>query len=334
MASTLAKAADPALLSLMMPEAKLLVGIDFSRVSTSPLGRLIAEQSSSVRLSELQRMQGFDLSQSVKEILLGSNGDSADSRSLVLVRGAFPEPSLLAQTAGSKIQTYKGIPVIFTGQGSDATWMALADSSLLMFGDQKSIEAAIDRHESAGLDPKVAGKARDLGSRYDIWMLGLTPEGGLARAAGDPQLAGLLEGDVVKSIVEFGGGVRMGSELSIAFEAVTKTEKDAAGLADVMKFFLGAAAMSAQRGTSSARTTAFLEKLNVRADDRVVRLSLVLTAAEAEKALEAAMSQARQQAAAPAKRDAASDAGATTARPPGGIVIDSSPKEMGTFVIK
>jgi hypothetical protein len=227
------------------------------------------------------------------------------------------------------MQSYKGIPVLSMKEQSSLTMLALLDPSTVAIGDQKSVQAAIDRRGvNVGLDSRLVARVQELSRQYDFWVVGRFPEGALpaAGAPGQP-LDALMQGDIVKSVVEFGGGLKLGPELTIAAEAVTKTEKDAAALADVLRFFIGMAQMTAQKDPKAAGSVAFLQKLNLRAEGNVAKMSLTIPSADLEKAVKAALSQAMQQAA-PARKAPA------VAPPGGGLIINSSPRDMGTQVIK
>ncbi len=281
------------LLDQVMPEAKVFVGINFAGISTSPLGQMALAQSESsiAQMKALTRTIGFDPLKDIREILVASTGESKDSRSLVLLRGTFPKIDTLASAAGTPMQSYKGIPVLSMKEQSSLTMLALLDPSTIAIGDQKSVQAAIDRRGvNTGLDSRLVARVQELSRQYDFWVVGRVPEGAFPAASAPGQtLGGLMQGDIVKSVVEFGGGMKLGPEFTIAAEAVTKTDKDAAALADVLKFFIGMAQMSAQKDPKAASSMAFLQKLNLRAEGNVAKMSLTIPAAEVEKALQAAI---------------------------------------------
>ena len=321
--ASLAGAVDPGLFNQVMPEAKVFVGINFAGLSTSPLGQMVLAQSESgsEQIKALKRTIGFDPLKDMREILIASTGEAKNSRSLVLVRGTFPKFEALASAAGTPIQSYKGIPVLSMKQPANDAILALLNPSMIAVGDRKSVQAAIDRRGvNVGLDSRLVARVQELSRQYDFWMVGKVPEGAFAAASvPGQQLGGLLQGDIVKSVVEFGGGVKLGSELTIAGEAVTRTGKDAVALADVLKFFIGMAQMSARKDPKAASSMAFLQKLSLRAEGNVTKMSLTVPAAEVEKAVQAAIAQGRQQAPAVA---------------PPGLIINSSPRDMGTLLVK
>jgi hypothetical protein len=193
------------------------------------------------------------------------------------------------------------------------------------------VQAAIDRRGvNAGLDSRLVARVQEMSRQYDFWVVGKVPEGALpAAGAQSQQLGALMQGDIMKSIVEFGGAVKLGPELTIAGEAVTKTEKDAAALTDVLKFFIGMARMTAQKDPKTADSMAFLQKLNLWAEGNVAKMSLTIPAAEVQKALQTAIVQAiRQAGTAPARQAPA------VAPPDGGLIINSSPRDMGTVIVR
>jgi hypothetical protein len=337
--ASIAGAVDPVLLDQVMPEAKVFVGIRLAGISTSPIGQMLLAQSgaASEQIKTLTKTIGFDPLKDVREILIASTGEAKDNRGLVLLRGTFPKIETLAAAARSPVQSYKGIPVLVMKQQASPAMLALLDPSMIAVGDQKSVQAAIDRRGlNTGLDSRLVARVQEMSGKYDFWMVGKVPEGAFP-AAGAPggQLGGLLQGDIVKSIVEFGGGVKLSPELTIAAEAVTKTDKDAAALADVLKFFIGMAQMSAQKNPQAANAMALLQKLNLRAEGNVAKMSLTIPAAELEKAVQAAIAQARRQATTFAPSGVAPARQAPPVVPPaGGLIINSSPSDMGTVVIK
>jgi hypothetical protein len=323
--ASIAGAVDPVLLDQVMPDAKVFAGVNLAGISTSPLGQLVLTQieSGSQQIKALKQTTGFDVLQNVREILIASTGEAKDSRSLVFARGTFPNIATAASPAGAPIRPYNGSPLLSMKLSTADSVVALLDPSTIVVGDQKSVQAVVDRRGvNTGLDSRLVARVQEMSRQYDFWMVGKVPEGAFpAAGATGQQFGGLLQGDIAKSVVEFGVGVKLGPELTIAGEAVTKTEKDATALADVLKFFIGMAQMSAQKDPKAANSMAFLEKLDLRTEGNVARMSLTIPAADLQKAMQAAIAQAVQQAPA-------------AAPPAGGLIINSSPRDMGTVIVR
>jgi hypothetical protein len=168
---------------------------------------------------------------------------------------------------------------------------------------------------------------------YDFWAVSVAPASDLARPVPDAQLNGVMQGDVLRGIVETSGGIKFGPNFLIGGEAVTRSDKDATALADVVRFFVGMAQMSAQKDPKAAASLALLQRLNLKAEGNTVTLSLTVPEADLEKIIQYAQAMAKQQAAAAAKPSNTVNR-QPPPRPAGEVVVDSSPKEMGTVVIE
>ncbi|MEO8052512.1 MAG: hypothetical protein ABI833_19050, partial [Acidobacteriota bacterium] len=98
--ATACAAVDPHLLELVMPEAKVLYGIQVQQTLASPFGQFaISHLPQSDGLLRFEAATGFELQRDLREILVassatGSLGDSSDA--LVLASGAFAPDKVLA----------------------------------------------------------------------------------------------------------------------------------------------------------------------------------------------------------------------------------------------
>ena len=85
-------AADPALLSLVMPEARMVAGVDVERARDSFLGKKLMEQFNSKdrEFGKFVALTGFDPRRDLKEIIVATpNADTKNPPALVVLRGAF-----------------------------------------------------------------------------------------------------------------------------------------------------------------------------------------------------------------------------------------------------
>ena len=72
-----AKAADSQLLNLVMPDAKVLAGVNVEQAKTSPMGQYILNQvqaQNNPQLRELAALTGFDPTRDVHEVLVATAG--------------------------------------------------------------------------------------------------------------------------------------------------------------------------------------------------------------------------------------------------------------------
>jgi len=341
-----AAAADRSLLDLVMPEARMVSGINIERALASPIGQFFVSQmqSSDPGLQKFIGETGFDPRRDLKEILIASPAVVKNSQMLILVRGQFDPLRILAvaKKQGAVVRQFKGVPVM-TGNAKDSKWLmqmskqstepwfALLDGSTAAFGDAISVQGAIGRRGAATrLDPRIAARAQELSSRYDCWGYSMVPPSAFSGQMPDERLTGAMKGDVLRAITESSGGVRLGADIEIFGEAVTRSPKDAQALADVIRFFAGLLQLN-QKDAKITGPAQLLQSLNLAADGNVMRLSMTIPHADVEKFIRDAQASARQaRTQAPGARPAAAPGTPSPSALPapparsGGIVIHSS----------
>lgn len=318
LAASVVSAADPALLRLVMPEAKVISGANISQFVTSPFGSfLLAQlQSSEPQLRSFILATGFDPLRDVNEVMMASAADPKEKRGVLLARGVFDPSRILAyaKQSGGVAQSYNGVLIMAEKQKMDP-WIAFLDSSTAVMGDARSVQGVIDRAASgSGPDPELVARVKQASGLYDFWGVSAIPASSFADRMPNPQLGGILQGDVIRGVLGTSGGIKFGPSILIAGEAMTRSEKDATALADVVRFFVGMAQMSAQKNLQAAASMAFLQRLDLKAEGNVMRMSLTIPEADLEKFIQQAQQQAKP-------------------RPTSGVVIRSSPKDMGTVTI-
>src|SRR5436190_1605638 len=143
----LAAAADPALLDYLMPDARLVVGIDIEHMRSSPFNARFSEgvQSANPELRKLMDAAGFDPMRDLQEIVFASPGIGKNPPALLVARGTFDVARLraFAQLAGSKISEIDGVPVL-SDPDKDTGTFALLDNVILA-GNRDQVKAAIER---------------------------------------------------------------------------------------------------------------------------------------------------------------------------------------------
>jgi hypothetical protein len=82
-------AADPGLLSLAMPDARAMAGINVEQALVSPFGQYVLAQivAREAGLQALIDATGFDPRQDLREILIASPGDAGSKSGLMAARG-------------------------------------------------------------------------------------------------------------------------------------------------------------------------------------------------------------------------------------------------------
>ncbi len=348
LAAATAGAADPTLLKLVMPNARMVSGINVEQVKNSPIVQAVLSemQSSDASFQKFVDQTGFDPRRDLHEILIASPANPArGAEGLFLIRGSFNAAMVtaIAQKQGAALQQYKGVPILTGKQKTGAktatarppnfTSFAFLDDSVAALGDAASVRGAIDRRGSPmALDPKLAARAHELSNRYDIWGVSLAPPTAFSDKVPDERVSGAMKGDVLRAIEETSGGIRLGADIEIFGEAVTRSDKDATALADVIRFFAGMLQLN-QKDAKITAPAQILQSMNLTTRGNVMQISMKVPQVEVEKFIRSIKANMQQQARARAAAQQSAPA-VKTAPPvnPGTVTVQSS--EMGTVRIK
>src|ERR1700730_19373553 len=117
--ATVASAADPQLLKLVMPDAKVVSGIDIDKVRSTPFGMFFLNQlpAPSSSFQQFVNATGFDPRRDIHEVLMASPGDPAKKSGLLLVRADFDTARILSLAAsmGKTPDMYQGGAILSRG---------------------------------------------------------------------------------------------------------------------------------------------------------------------------------------------------------------------------
>jgi hypothetical protein len=292
-------AADQQLMGLVMPDAKVMAGINLDQAKTSPFAQFVLAHLSGSPAPDLQKMidtTGFDPRRDVSEVLVATAADPAHPSGVLLARGNFNvgQISAAAQTAGGTASTYNGATLI-TAQtnpnepNAHVMGVAFLGTTVAITGDLDSVKAAVDRQSAASsVDPALAAKVNQLSSTNDAWSVSIAPLSSLAGGVKDTPLQGALQGDLLKKIQQTSGGIKFGAPNQISGEAVTSDPKDATALGDVVKFL---ATMIQTNGKNNQIAT-LAQNLNVTTDGATLKVALSIPEDQLESFLNAAKSNA------------------------------------------
>src|SRR5689334_17597978 len=144
-------AADPQLLNLVMPDAKVIAGVNVEQAKGTVFGQYVLNQiqTHDADMQKLVTLTGFDPRRDVREVLVASNG-TASSQShtgLALAKGTFDVAKITAAAtmAGKDVATesYGGLTILEDAKGLNG--IAFLDSTTVVAGDVANVKAAIDR---------------------------------------------------------------------------------------------------------------------------------------------------------------------------------------------
>lgn len=279
LSATAGAAVDPNLLGLVIPEAKVLYGIQVQQTLASPFGQYaISHLPQNDAMIRFQAATGFELQRDLREILVASSstgpfGDGSDA--LVLASGAFaPDKVLaLATVMGAQVSDYRGVPMITPRQQGDARVFAFLDASTIAIGSKQAVRGVIDRRATLTV---FAGplfqKAVDASATHDAWVATVTPLTDLIPAG---STGGFDPTTLLQSVIESWVGVHFDVDgLTLSAEALTHSAAEAQGLAGMLKLVSGMV-----KGTPAAA----LQNAQVSASGPVMRVILTVPEQDLER---------------------------------------------------
>ena len=266
----ISSAADPQLLGLMMPDAKVLAGANISQVLTSPLGQFLLSQTplNDPNVQQLLKATGFDPTRDISQIVAASNSAPTQQSGLAAVRGVFDIAHIVEfmKSTGAKVDNSQGVPVVASPDGKGV--LAFLDGTLVIAGDPDSVAAAIARRSSPSvLDPALAAKANSLSGSQDAWVVST-----LAVPA-TPSLPLGMDPAAIQNIQQSSAGVKFGSSVVISAEAVEDTPQNATSLANILRMLASLATMN-QSNPQMVQISTVLKTLTISTNGTALQLSL------------------------------------------------------------
>jgi len=289
-------AADPGLLRLVMPDAKVVAGLNVTQTKNSLFGQFVLShmQVEDETFKKFMAQTGFDPRRDVSEIVMASNWEQTtpESRWLVVARGDFNLSAITsAATAnGGVILGFQGVNILTNtpdAKTQQVSGIAFFDSSSAVMGDLTSVKAAIQRKQSnASASGTLMAKVRDLSARNDFWFVTLVPISEFAGAMPDPNLSSAMKGNLLAAIHQASGGIRFGDNVAISGEAVTRSDKDAEALVDVFKFLAGMVQLNRQNDKTVDKVATLLDTMELKTAGNVMSMSLNIPERLLEQMLE------------------------------------------------
>jgi hypothetical protein len=289
-------ATSPDLLRLVMPDAKVVAGLQVSQTKNSAFGQFILShmQVEDDAFKKFMAQTGFDPRRDVTEIVMASNWEQAtpESRWLIIARGTFniPQITTAAQANGGTTTTFQGVEILTyaspTPQSPSQNGMAFFDASNAIMGDMASVKAAIQRRQTKAVTPgKLAARVNALSAKNDFWFITLVPISEFAGAMPDPNLQSAMKGNLLAAVHEASGGIRFGATVSISAEAVTRSEKDAAALVDVFKFVASMIQSNRQHDAAVGQIADWVDGMILKTKGNVMTLAVAIPEKQLEDML-------------------------------------------------
>ena len=149
-------AADPQLLNLVMPDAKVLAGVNVEQAKGTQFGQYVLNQlqTQDAHMQELVALTGFDPRRDVRELLVASDGVPQGKTGLALAKGNFDVAKITAAATlhGVVTEVYNGVTILQEPKKQEAG-IAFLDATTTVggAGDIASVKGAIDRLTDAAI---------------------------------------------------------------------------------------------------------------------------------------------------------------------------------------
>jgi hypothetical protein len=283
MAATLpARAADPELLNLVMPDAAVLAGVNVDQAKTSAFGQYVLSQVPMTELQKLTAATGFDPTRDLHEVLAAS-GAPGSKAGLVLARGTF-NPSQIAAAAaahgGTTTETYGGVTILEDAKQTHG--VAFLSSTLAVAGDVASVKGAIDRQKTpASLPASVLVQVNQWSGTEDAWAISTVPPSTLHPASNAPKIPGVGPGAAAnaafQAIQSAAGGVKFGDNVVVTAQATADNAQDAENLAGAIKLL---AAIGQMQAADNQALKDLTQSLSVTVSGTVVKISVSMPESE------------------------------------------------------
>jgi hypothetical protein len=276
-------AADTPLLNLVPAESKVIAGMRVDRTLASPFGRYLLSQArqDDPSLNKFIEATGFDPRRDLQEIVTAAS-DVDRKKGLVLARGVFMGPQILsaaqAHGAGTLVM-YNGVQVLQTS-GKRVKWLAIVEGTIAVAGDQEMVKAALDRRAGTTVNSALAPEAASLQNLYDAWVVaaGVFTPPVSARTPAAPAAA-------LAAIQKTRAGVQFGTNVRFTGEAVTRSDKDAQALVDVVRFMASMLQLNRNDNGQSQLIEPILNSMELRAEANTVKMSVSIPEADLEQLL-------------------------------------------------
>src|SRR5579863_1205823 len=283
-------AADSQLMNLVMPDAKILAGVNATSAVASPLGQFVLTKIGQLPQGFITAT-GFNPLQDVSEILAATAADPSNPGGLVLARGIFPVDKITSTlSAGSsnwQVTTYGGATLMSNTNPKQkvATAVAFIGTSIAVAGDLASVKAAIDRSGGTNsIDPALGVTVNQLSASDDEWVASSVSLGSLfngntipASASADAAKgAAAILLPILQNIQSLNGGVKFGDNVVVTGQVVTNSPQNAAALSAVIKLGITLG------GSMVPNAVQLLQAVRITTDGSDVDVSLSIPEAQIE----------------------------------------------------
>ena len=310
---------DRELAALLPSDASGVGGVDIMRLKTTPVYRLWEESRGNEQVHhDFDRMAaeiGFDPRQDLNRVMAASWVDALDDNSsaptarfLVVARGRFDLTEIGPQLDDAKVEEYRGVTVYhqpvpqtsgsipqapgseFLKQLEDGFSLAFFDERIAVAGVKPAVMETIDRKMDGGAslldNTQLLERAEALNLSNQLWSVSLnTGELWESQAGSFPSGINIPAFRIFRSMESSSLAADLTDGIDVKAEGVCATPEDAKTLADAGRGMvaLGRLTLSEQYPD----VIKLFDAIDVVDDEKVIRASVKMTAAEFERLLAA-----------------------------------------------
>jgi len=278
LSATAGAAVDPVLLNLVMPQAKVLYGIQVQPTLTSPAGQFALSRVPNTQvLTRFMAASGFDLQRDLREVLIATSFDgTSGADTLILARGTFAPDKVRAIAAqiGATVSDYSGVSMFILPQDQDPRAFAFLDDSIVAIGSEPAIRSVIGRRAATetAFSAALLQKALDVAATQDAWCATVTPLPALIPRG---STGGFDPTPLLESVTESWVGLHFDAAgVALSAEALTHSLPEARQLAGM----LGLAS-----GMLKDTPAAVLQNASFTARGPVMRVNLTISERDVER---------------------------------------------------
>ena len=279
-------AVDQQLLGMVMPDAKVLAGVNVVSAVNSPFGQYILAQMAP-KEQEFQMMAaltGFDPRKDLVELLAATNGVQGSNSGLALAKGTFNVSAITtaATSHGAATEQYNGATIVTDPNSKTPAGIAFLGSSIAVAGPLDQVKAAIDRQSKApAIDSNLQNQANSLSGSQDAWFVSLIGPPPLqlpAGKGGTPVTP--VPANALQQIVGGSAGVKFGPNVVVTAQATADNAADATNIAGMLQFLQNMAKMQADKNPQAAELA---NALTVSTSGNTINVNLTISQDQLQK---------------------------------------------------
>jgi hypothetical protein len=277
---------DPVLLNLVMPDAKVLTGIQVSQSLASPFGQYVLShmQPDDPGFTQFITATGFDPTKNLTQILAATGDTTVNPNNIVVLgRGTFVPTQIAsaAIAAGANATPYNGFNILtFPGSNANGSIVFL-DNNTTAIGNMDAVKAVVDRwNAKATYSGALATSALAVGAANSAWFTTQTPLSDFLNGKVSGNLGGASQSNLFQSVVAASGGISFQpTGITMNGDAVTTSAQNAQALVDVLKFLASMISSNANNSTA----TGLINSASFTANGSTTHISLSIPEQQAEQ---------------------------------------------------